>query len=255
MTVGQGHSQFLGNTCSSLPHGPLITGSHNIASYFMESKERSLSWLQWWVLYKVILPWEKWCSVTCDIYRGSLTKRSNDPLHLLYSIVETSHRLPCNQRRELDKDMMCWGSHLKWPILCLTSLSQPNVYEICPYWWVPTLFILFHCVKYSSVWTDHYSLFHYWRMFGMFLLFVIMNIAVVNILIHVSRGPYAFVSLGLYLSMFSFFPPYNLINSSSYLPLAPLVAVLNIMTWDQAGGLERGWLYDVKIMIHLLLPC
>ena len=48
---------------------------------------------------------------------------------------------------------------------------------------------------------------------GCFYFFVIMNIAVVNILLHVSRGPYAFVSLGLYLSKFSFFPPCNLINS------------------------------------------
>ena len=53
---------------------------------------------------------------------------------------------------------------------------------------------------------------------GCFYLFVIMNIAVVNTLIHVSRGPYTLVSLGLYLSMFSFFSPYNLINSTIIYP-------------------------------------
>lgn len=102
------------------------------------------------VLYKVILPQEKWCSVTCDIYHD-LTKEAMFHYVCFILLLETSHRVPLQSKGEDWIRIWCvGGSHhrvyLPHSVLCLTSLVQPNVYEICPYWWVPTLFILFHRV-------------------------------------------------------------------------------------------------------------
>ena len=158
----------------------------------------------------MILPWEKWCSITCDIYHD-LTKEAMSHYVCFILFLETSHRLPLQSEGEDWIRIWCvGGSHhrlcLPHSVLCLTSLVQPNVHEICPYWWVHTLFILFHRVVF--IFYEQTTIFYFATegCLGCFYFFI-MNIAVINILIHVSRGPSAFVSLGLYLRVFSFFPP------------------------------------------------